>query len=98
MTRAALALLVVSLLPAFAPAPLPKRKSAPADEFSLSQFQGYWDFTAAGWPSFRTPMRAWMRGLASGAAAAGAGGAPGAGAAGAGAAAAASGNFGFQTV
>lgn len=45
MTRAALALLAVSLLAAFAPAPLPRRKPAAADEMSLSHFQGYWEFT-----------------------------------------------------
>jgi hypothetical protein len=45
VNRAALALLV-SMLPAFAPAPLPRRQAAsPADEFSLSHFQGYWEFT-----------------------------------------------------
>lgn len=45
MTRTALALLAVSTLTAFAPAPLPRRKAAPGDEMSLSYFQGYWEFT-----------------------------------------------------
>jgi hypothetical protein len=45
VTRAALALLAVSILAAFAPAPLPRRKPAAADEVSLSHFQGYWTFT-----------------------------------------------------
>jgi hypothetical protein len=33
------------MLTAFAPAPLPRRKQAPADEMSLAHFQGYWEFT-----------------------------------------------------
>src|SRR4051794_35673150 len=37
--------LIAALCLAFAPAPLPRRKPAPADEFSLAHFQGYWTFT-----------------------------------------------------